>query len=200
MQEEGNIGPGGAGAEEEHHSQASAEKIRPGNTVSGSAAIKAEPAAESNEEALGADSMADVQRDPAHPEDGELSDFELKLTWSGEDHAGMLQVFNFSGILGSTSKPCKCLHCTGDGSDNEAEAAPGKKRRVSEQQREAERGDLPQKGQKRLPEEQVCLSLALLSLQTQSASLKDNWHCAPTLSTNGLSASVSVHHAQGEVY
>ena len=79
MQEENNVGPGRAGAEGEHHSQASAEEIRPGKTVSGRAAIKTEPTADSHVEAPGADSVADGQRDPAHPEDGELLAFEPKL-------------------------------------------------------------------------------------------------------------------------
>ena len=112
----------------------------------------------------------------------------------------MLQVSRLCGILGRACTSCKRLRCSGDGSDNEAVAAPGKKRRAFEQQQDAEREDLPQKGQKRLPEEQVCSSIALMSLPTQSALLQDNWHGAPSLSTDDLFAFVPVHHAQGEVY
>ena len=71
MQEEDTLGPR-AYAEEEHHSQASAEKTRPGKSASGRAAIKKEPTGDSNGDAPGADSMADGQRGPAHPEDSML--------------------------------------------------------------------------------------------------------------------------------
>ena len=63
---------------------------------------------------------------------------------------------SFLRILRGAPKARKRLRCAGDGSDNEALAAPGKKRRGSEQQQATERKDPPQKGQKRLPEEQVC--------------------------------------------
>ena len=69
---------------------------------------------------------------------------------------------SFLETVKGESKACKRLRCAGDGSDNEALAAPGKKRRGSEQQQATERKDPPQKGQKRLPEEQVCSLSALL--------------------------------------
>ena len=91
MQEEGTLGPERGRAEEEHHSQASAEKTRPGKTMSVRTAIKKEPTGDSNGDAPGADSMADV-----HPEDGKLFVLELNLAQSEKHDIGMLQVSKLS--------------------------------------------------------------------------------------------------------
>lgn len=91
MQEEGSLGLERARAEEEHHSQASAEKTRSGKTMSGRTAIKKEPTGDSNGDAPGVDSVADV-----HPEDGKLFASELNFVQSGEHHTGMPQVSKLS--------------------------------------------------------------------------------------------------------
>ena len=91
MQEEGTLGPERGRPEEEHHSQASAEKTRPGKTMSGRTAIKKEPTGDSNGDAPGVDSMAD-----AHPEDGKLLASELDFVQSGKPHTGMPQVSKLS--------------------------------------------------------------------------------------------------------